>query len=99
MITSGGKRKPTKPDLGADIRVGRRRINPACPLATIADATVPHGVHGHEIHGQDGLGLRGEKLAPGRTRPAICGIDADVMQDLSHGQGGDAMAEPDQLAA
>ena len=54
--------------------------------------------HGHEVHGQDGLGLAGEELAPGRTRPARCGIDADVMQDLPHGRGGDAMAEPDQFA-
>jgi hypothetical protein len=39
---------PAKPDLGADTREGRRRINPACPLVMIADATVPpHPPHPH----------------------------------------------------
>jgi len=51
-----------------------------------------------EIHRQDGLGLRGEELSPGRTRSARCGIDAGVMQDLPHGRGGDVMVKPDQLA-
>jgi hypothetical protein len=35
MITSGGKRKPTKPDLGLDTRSGRGRISAACQLAMI----------------------------------------------------------------
>jgi hypothetical protein len=51
-----------------------------------------------EIHGQDGLGLRGEELAPARARPARGGIDASVVQDLPHRGGSDAMAEPNQLA-
>jgi len=35
MITSGGKRKPAKPDRDGDTRAGRRCISPACPLAVI----------------------------------------------------------------
>src|SRR4051794_1922613 len=35
MITSGGKRKPAKPDLDAGTLTGRRRISPACSLAVI----------------------------------------------------------------
>ena len=54
-----------------------------------------HGVHVHEVHGQDGLGLTGEELTPGWTRPAWCRIEAGVMQDLPHRGGGDAMTEPD----
>src|SRR5437868_5113335 len=41
MMTSGGKRKPAKPDLGAGTRAGRGRISPACPSWWSADATVP----------------------------------------------------------
>jgi hypothetical protein len=85
---------------------GRVRGHPGqmCPATTVldrdqrGDPPEKHGVHRHEIHGQDGLRLRGEELAPGRTRPARCGVDTSVMQDLPHGAGGDAMAEPDQLA-
>jgi hypothetical protein len=50
-----------------------------------------YGVHVHKVHGQDGLGLRGEELAPGRARPTRCGIDTGVVQDLPYGGGGDAM--------
>ena len=57
-----------------------------------------HGVHGHEVHGQDGLGLGGEELAPGRARPAGCGIDPGLVQDLPHGAGGETVAEADQFA-
>jgi len=57
-----------------------------------------HGVHVHEVHGQDGLRLGGEELAPGRTRSARCRIDTGLMQDPPHGGGGDAMAEPDEFA-
>jgi hypothetical protein len=52
----------------------------------------------HEVHSQEGLGLGGEELALDRTRPARRGIDTGVMQNLPHGGGGDAMAEPDQFA-
>jgi hypothetical protein len=32
------------------------------------------GVHGHEVHGEDGLGLGGKELAPGWTRSRWGGI-------------------------
>jgi hypothetical protein len=54
--------------------------------------------HLHEVQGQDSLGLRGEELAPAGTGPPRRGIEADVVQDPPHGGGGNAMAEPDQLA-
>jgi hypothetical protein len=82
----------------------RRHPDQMSPAGTVLDCDQrvdpgdKHGAHVHEIHGQDGLGLRGEELAPGRTRPARRGIDTGVMQDLPHGRGGDPMAEPDQLA-
>jgi hypothetical protein len=41
MITSDGKRKPAKLDLGADTRAGRRRISPPCPSPSSVDATDP----------------------------------------------------------
>jgi hypothetical protein len=56
-----------------------------------------HGVYVHKVDCKDGLGLRGEELAPGRTRSARCGGDASVVQDLPHGGGGGPMAEPDQF--
>ena len=39
VITSGGKRKPAKLDLGAGTRRERRRINPACLILLSTDAT------------------------------------------------------------
>jgi hypothetical protein len=32
------------------------------------------GIHGHEVHGEDGLGLGGKELAPGWTRSRWGGI-------------------------
>jgi hypothetical protein len=52
----------------------------------------------HEVHGEDGFGLHGEELAPGRTRPARCRVNTGVVEDLPHRGGGNAMAEPDQFA-
>src|SRR2546423_6373565 len=56
------------------------------------------GVHGPEVHSEDGLGLGGKKPAPGWTRSTRGGINASVVQDLPHRGGGETMAEPDQLA-
>lgn len=62
------------------------------------DAPEEHGVHVQEVHRQDGLGLSGEELAPGRTRSSRRGVDVGIVQDLPHGGGRDAMAESDQFA-
>jgi hypothetical protein len=43
MITSGGKRNPAKPGLGAGTRAGRRHTYSACPNLPSANATVPLG--------------------------------------------------------
>jgi isoaspartyl peptidase/L-asparaginase-like protein (Ntn-hydrolase superfamily) len=60
MITSGGNRKPAKPDLGTGTRAERRRINPACPTSCTADATVPLGAACqralHEVESRVGTG-------------------------------------------
>lgn len=56
------------------------------------------GVHGHEVHGEDDLGLGGKELAPGWTRSTRGGINASVVQNLLHRGGSDAMAGPDQFA-
>src|SRR5947209_17060452 len=44
MITSGGKRKPAKPDLDAGTLTGRRRISPACSLAVIRRCNSARGI-------------------------------------------------------
>ncbi len=62
------------------------------------DPSEKHGIHVHEVHSNDSLGLGSEELPPTRTRPARCRIDAGFMEDLPHRGGGDAMAEPDQFA-
>ncbi len=69
------------------MRNGDQRVDPGAK----------QGVHVHEIHGKDILGLGNEELAPGRTRPARCGIDTGVVENLPHGRGSDVMLEPDQL--
>ena len=56
------------------------------------------GVDVGEVDGEDRVGLRGEELAPGRSRPLRCGVDACGLEDLPDGGGGDLMAESDQLA-
>jgi hypothetical protein len=43
-ITSGGNRNPANPDLGTGTRAGPRRINPACPGRSSANATVPFSI-------------------------------------------------------
>ena len=57
-----------------------------------------HGVHMDEIGRQNAAGLRGQKLPPGRARPAGRGIDPGIMQDLPHRGGRDRMAELYELA-
>jgi hypothetical protein len=62
------------------------------------EAAQEHGVDVGEIDREDGVGLRGEELAPGRTGPAGRGIESGVLQDLPYGGGGDGVAEADQFA-
>ncbi len=69
-------------------RPGRARLDPS----------QHHGVHGHDVHRQEGFGLGSEELAPGRARPTRCGIDTGIVQDLPYGGGGGVMAEPDKFA-
>jgi hypothetical protein len=70
MITSGGKRKPAKLDLGAGTRARQRRIRPACRSRRSADATVP----GHGLHraGPGGMTMRDRgRLAASCTRKRL----------------------------
>jgi hypothetical protein len=43
------------------------------------DSSEEHRVHGEEITRQDGVGLAGQKLLPGRSRPSQCRVDAGLM--------------------
>ncbi|HET9258471.1 MAG TPA: hypothetical protein VFO16_25205 [Pseudonocardiaceae bacterium] len=85
---------------------GRVRAHPQqmCPTGAVLDRDQDvdppehDGVYVREVHGQDGVGLGSEELAPGRTRPAWRGLNADVVQDLPDRGGRDAMAKSNQLA-
>jgi hypothetical protein len=44
------------------------------------------------------VGLGGQKLTPGRAVPPGRGIDAGLLQDLSHGRMGDLVAQPNEFA-
>ena len=61
------------------------------------EAAQERGVDVGEVDREDGMGLRGEELSPGRTGPSGRGIEARVFQDLPDGRGGNGMAEADQL--
>jgi hypothetical protein len=80
-------------------------VTPArCPAGTVldrdqrVDPPEEHGIHMHEVHSQNSLGLGGEELSPGRSRSARGRIDTGIMQNLPHGGGGDAMAKSYQFA-
>lgn len=49
MITSGGNRKPAKPDRGGAIRPGRQHILPPCPSPSSIIATDPIKLDLHKI--------------------------------------------------
>jgi len=49
------------------------------------EAAQEHGVDVREVDGEDGVGLGGEELAPGRAGPSGRGIQASVLQDLPDG--------------
>ncbi len=48
------------------------------------EATEQHGVHVNEVDREDAVGLGGQELPPGRTRPPRCGTEPGIMQDLPH---------------
>ncbi|HEY0816913.1 MAG TPA: hypothetical protein VGE11_26865, partial [Pseudonocardia sp.] len=56
------------------------------------------GVDVGEVDGEDGVGLGGEELSPGRPGPSWRGIESGVFYDLPDGGGVDGVAEADQLA-
>jgi hypothetical protein len=63
------------------------------------EAAEQHGVHVDEVDGDDAAGLSGQELLPGRAGAAGRGIDSGIVQDLPDREGGDRVAEPDQLAS
>jgi hypothetical protein len=62
------------------------------------EAAEEDGVDVGEVDGEDGAGLRGEELSPGRAGPQGSGLDARGLEDHPHGGGGEMVAESDQLA-
>jgi hypothetical protein len=52
------------------------------------------GVKVGEVDGEDGLGVRGEELVPGRSRPERSWIDSGGLQDLPHGRRSDQWSSP-----
>jgi len=52
----------------------------------------------HEVHSEDGFGLLGEELRPGRAGSPWRWIDSGRMEDLPDRRGRDVMSKPDQLA-
>src|SRR5438270_415165 len=71
--------------------------NQMCPAGAMLDCdqrvdpSEQHGVYVQEVYGQNSLGLSGEELSPGWTRPARRGIEARVMENLPHGGRRDAV--------
>ena len=49
------------------------------------EAAQEDGVDVGKVDGEDGVGLCGEELAPGRTGPSGRGIEAGVLQDRPEG--------------
>jgi hypothetical protein len=58
-----------------------------------------HRVDGEEVTRQHGVGLGGQELLPGRSRPARRRVDAGLVQDLPDRAGRDLVAEADQFTA
>src|SRR5690349_4949087 len=52
----------------------------------------------HEVGRDDGAGLRGQELLPGRAGAAWCRVDPGIMQDLPYRGCCDRMAELDEFA-
>jgi hypothetical protein len=49
------------------------------------EAAQEDGVDVGEVDGEDGVGLCGQELSPGRTGPAGRGIESGVLQDRPDG--------------
>jgi hypothetical protein len=62
------------------------------------EAAQEDGVDVGEVDGEDGVGLGGEELSPGRSGSSWRGIESGVFHDLPDGGGGDGVAEADQFA-
>src|SRR3982074_732021 len=58
----------------------------------------PDRIHVKEVAGQDGLGLVGEELGPGRAVASGCGVDTCGVEDLPDRAGRDLVAQSNQLA-
>src|SRR4051794_15869290 len=56
-----------------------------------------HRVDSEEVTRQHGVGLGGQELLPGRSRPSRRRVDAGLVQDLSHRAGRDLVAEADEF--
>jgi hypothetical protein len=57
-----------------------------------------HGIHVDKVDRQNAAGLGCQELLPGRARPARCGVDPSVLQDLPHSRGSDRVAKLGELA-
>ena len=62
------------------------------------EAAQEDGVDVGEVDGEDRVSLGGQELAPARSGPLGCGVDARGLQDLPYGGGGHLVAEAGQLA-
>ena len=56
------------------------------------------GVDVEEIDRDDGVGLGGQELSPGRAGAVGCRVDAGGMEDLPDGRGTDTVAESGEFA-
>ncbi|MFI9366834.1 hypothetical protein ACIG5E_38200 [Kitasatospora sp. NPDC053057] len=63
------------------------------------EALEEDGVHVQEVAGEKRVGLCADEGAPGLPGGALwCGRQTEAAQDAADGGGGDAVAEPSQLA-
>jgi hypothetical protein len=56
------------------------------------------GIDVGEVDREDRLGLRRQKLSPGRAGPSRGGIEAGALEDRPDRGGGDPVAEAEELA-
>ena len=58
------------------------------------EAAQERGVDVGEVDGEDGVGLRGQELFPGRAGPQGSGVNARGLKDLPDSGGGDLVTSP-----